>query len=100
MPLTVPSGLLTRANFITTYLKPLVDATETAAAAAQTRADEAQTTATAKYTKPVGGIPTADLVGTVVTSSVSGVKVEPITETAYNALATKAANTLYIRTGA
>ncbi len=66
MPLTIPSGLLTKANFITTYLKPLLDSTETAAANAQTTANSANTLAGQKYTKPAGGIPVSDLAGTAV----------------------------------
>lgn len=61
MPLTVPSGLLTKANFITAYLKPLVDANETNAASALSTANAANTLAGQKYTKPAGGIGLADL---------------------------------------
>ncbi len=57
MPLTIVEGLLTKANWVVPYLKPLVDSIETAAGAAQKTANDANTLAGGKYSKPAPGIP-------------------------------------------
>jgi hypothetical protein len=63
MPLPIPEGRLTKANWLVPILKPFLDALETAAASALSTASSAATTAASaaalagqKFTMPAGGL--------------------------------------------
>lgn len=60
MPYSVPSGALTKANHAEP-LTALVNANETAAASARSRADAAYSLAEQKYTLPAGGVAKSSL---------------------------------------